>query len=139
MREILFRGQTRKFGEKVRPNGEKLPGNWVYGGTFPAKDGGCYSVIYSYDPVEKYSVWSNTVGQYTGQTDRNAIKIFEDDIAMYGDDMVVIEWDEEDAMFYTRSLDGTNWTTNFSQICGADLEVIGNIHDNPELLEGSVP
>lgn len=34
MREILFRGQTRRYGEKVRLNGEKIKSNWVYGGIF---------------------------------------------------------------------------------------------------------
>ncbi len=32
MREILFRGQTRRHGEKVNMRGDKLPGRWVYGG-----------------------------------------------------------------------------------------------------------
>lgn len=32
MREILFRGQTRRYGEKVKLNGEKIKSNWVYGG-----------------------------------------------------------------------------------------------------------
>ena len=45
MREILFRGQTRRYGEKVRMgDGKKLPGNWVYGGIFPGT--GDFSVIY---------------------------------------------------------------------------------------------
>lgn len=35
MREILFRGQTHLYGEKVDMNGGKLPSNWVYGGIFP--------------------------------------------------------------------------------------------------------
>ena len=32
MHAILYRGQTRKFGDKVRMDGRKLPGIWVYGG-----------------------------------------------------------------------------------------------------------
>ncbi len=36
MREILFRGQTRRYGEKVYiPSGEKVPSNWAYGGISP--------------------------------------------------------------------------------------------------------
>ena len=49
MREILFRGQTRKNGEKVRMNGEKVPGNWVYGGV--CQGVGDYSIIYGSDDV----------------------------------------------------------------------------------------
>jgi hypothetical protein len=37
MREILFRGQTRRYGEKVRLNGEKTKSNWVYGGVIGLK------------------------------------------------------------------------------------------------------
>lgn len=37
MREILFRGQTRRYGEKVRLNGEKTKSNWVYGGAIGLK------------------------------------------------------------------------------------------------------
>lgn len=37
MREILFRGQTRRYGEKVTLSGEKIKSNWVYGGIFPTE------------------------------------------------------------------------------------------------------
>ena len=51
MRDLLFRGQTRKKGEKVFMDGTPVDGNWVYGGVFQGK--GDFSVIYTYDPVEK--------------------------------------------------------------------------------------
>ena len=81
MREILFRGQTRKRGQKVNMAGEKLPGIWVYGGIFPGT--GCYSVIYggsseklSGVDLEKHVVYSDTLGQFTGLTDKNGTKNF---------------------------------------------------------------
>lgn len=46
-----------------------MPSNWVYGGIF--KGDGAYSVIYTYDPIDKYPVYSDTVGQYTGVDDKN--------------------------------------------------------------------
>lgn len=46
MREILFRGQTRRYGEKVRLNGEKIKSNWVYGGIFPQNGEGDFAMIY---------------------------------------------------------------------------------------------
>lgn len=55
MREILFRGQTRRYGEKVRLNGEKIKSNWVYGGIFPQNKGGDFAIIYQQEPtIKKY-------------------------------------------------------------------------------------
>ena len=45
MKEILFRGQTRKKGEKVFVgSGKPVDGNWVYGGVFQGQ--GDFSIIY---------------------------------------------------------------------------------------------
>ena len=127
MREILYRG--KRDGEWVY--GDVIHGYYDVGDTCIGKSPGHGSVIVQVLPF--------TVDPYTGLTDCNDVKIFENDIAKYDDELVVVEWDEEDAMFYIRSLDGANWTADFSQIYGWDLEVIGSTHDNPELLEGTRP
>ena len=44
MREILFRGQTRRYGAKVWMSGEKVPSRWVYGGVLQGS--GDHSIIY---------------------------------------------------------------------------------------------
>lgn len=141
MKEILFRGQTRRYGEKVRMgDGFKLPSRWVYGGVLQGV--GAHSIIYGGenaddpgDGMDKWCVYTDTLGQFTGLTDKNGSKIFEGDICTFDDEMMVVEWHDEDAMFFLLSLDGTNWTTNFSMVSGKELEAIGNIHDNPELME----
>ncbi len=140
-REILFRGQTRKFGEKVRMNGEKLPGNWVYGGIFHGT--GDHSIIYGCKSnveqiggiLEKYPVYSDTVGEYTGLADKNGVKIFEGDIVACDgyDGYAEIKWCEYTARFI---IEHDEFIADFDNFDNIDCKVVGNIHDNPELLEG---
>jgi len=144
MREILFRGQTRRHGEKVRVgDGQKLPGNWVYGGIFPGS--GDFSIIYGGNSetleittLDKHPVYSDTVGQYTGLQDKNGKRIFEGDVVRF-------KWDKErNYFFFIEFVDGEFCATPIH--CLDDvwqfrirrenekIEVIGNIHDNPELI-----
>lgn len=139
MREILFRGQTRRYGEKVTWSGEKIKSNWVYGGIFPQNGEGDFAIIYQQKPtVEKYPVYADTVGQYTGMLDKNGTKIFEGDIIDFlyrsdGDDYGIVQYDVDETEFgfvYNLIYDGLG-----RHYCSRDIEVIGNIYDNPELLE----
>ena len=140
MREILFRGQTRRCGERVWMNGEKVPSNWVYGGIFPGT--GDFSVIYGANKedftgadIAKHTVYSDSVGQFTGLTDASGVRIFEGDIVdilSECEELGVIAY--EDGAFIVNA---SGFSLDFiSNIDGEDVEVIGNIHDNPELLEG---
>ena len=141
MREILFRGQTRRYGEKVRLNGEKIKSNWVYGGIFPQNGDGDFAIIYQQEPtVEKYPVYADTVGQYTGLTDMNGTKIFEGDIVK--DEQsgyeYVIKWFSEYACFALANKKGhMEYDVDEFEMLVNDLIVVSNIHDNPELLEVS--
>lgn len=152
-REILFRGQTRKKGEKVRLDGSLVDGNWVYGGIFPGKE---RSVIYALDPVEKYTVYSETVGQFTGLTDKNGAKIFEGDIIKthyanaHKSDFVEqvvfrsggfkaeckLEGTGKGKMWCPLA-DGVKHVYQDKSMYMEWCEVIGNIFDNPELLEAN--
>ena len=138
MREILFRGQTRRLGEKVWMNGEKVPSNWVYGGICCGK--GAFSIIYDYmdeekeKPIEKHVVYTDTIGQYTGLTDKNGKKIFEGDIV----DITYPETIVRNALvtYVGASFYGDNGNDLWVFDDYISFEVIGNIHDNPELLKG---
>lgn len=127
MRELLFRGQTRKRGEKVHAiTGEKLPGQWVYGGVF---QGPAYSVIYGYDNFEKHVVYSDTVGQFTGILDVNGNKIFEGDILKDADgSLFVVKW--EKGCFLGFAIKKYR---RMVYISGLGAEIIGNIYDDHEL------
>ena len=74
-----------------------------------------------------------TAGQYTGLTDKNGKKIFEGDIVEYKEEYGEIAYDDKQAMFIVQF---DTWCTDFDHIYPYELEIIGNIHDNPELLEG---
>ena len=87
MKEILFRGQVRRHGEKVRmATGAPLPGIWVYGGAArPHNSPKDFAIIYTYlsDTAESRDVcgvYADTVTQYTGIIDKDGAKVFEGDI-----------------------------------------------------------
>ena len=132
MREILFRGKREYTGE------------WIEGYLYITQRGQCEISRYSksYD-CERYTsvVIPSTVGQYTGLTDKNGKKIFEGDIIDTPDRLVKVVWFVGNAQFdlhFIRYKDEVA-ITKFKGIHMYDLkeyEVIGNIHDNPELLEG---
>lgn len=139
MREILFRGQTRRKGEKVWMDGSPVESNWVYGGIFQGQN---RSVIYGYDPIEKHVVYSDTVGQFTGLTDKNGKKVFEDDIVVIcyetnGEDFLEtkrVHYNEKKCCWYPmRWEECCEHCDYYTEVIS--IEVIGNIHDNPELLE----
>ena len=139
MREILFRGQTRKKGEKVRMDGTPVESNWVYGGIFQGQN---RSVIYGYDPVEKHVVYSETIGQYTGLKDKNGNRIFEGDIVKRCFTLTRGEHkktrETQIGVVRYKNSDCAFWLENTCSLRrpwpGDTLEVIGNIHDNPELV-----
>ena len=137
MREILFRGQTRKKGEKVRLDGTPIDSNWVYGGIFPNNKGGDFAIIYQqYPEIEKYTVYADTVGQYTGLTDKNGKKIFEGDIiqSLETKETAVVQWFPEHSAFMVWCK-SSNEVGFLYECTKSNIEVIGNIHDNSELLK----
>lgn len=145
MREILFRGK------------EKNSGKWIYGDLRHISDGHGGYILCIVDntngknnDVTGVEVISETVGQCTGLTDKNRTKIFEGDIvkgiAYSVTKIGVIVWIDEISSFGVRYVNAQNLTAweNSSILRCVSMgktdefaaEVIGNIHDNPELLGG---
>ncbi|MBP3335450.1 MAG: hypothetical protein J6L61_04845 [Ruminiclostridium sp.] len=143
MREILFRGKYSK----------KSP-DWIEGGFHKDEDANICEISYRYYKKEgetKAGIWvygvvvPETVGQYTGVTDKNGKKIFEGDIC----EVTTFTYDGVDIQllgevcfkccsFVFQDLKHPNIEVLFSSVCDfdTDVEVIGNIYDNPELIGG---
>ena len=138
VREILFRG-------KLEDNG-----NWIVG-SFHKSINDCYIIPL---PVvtSKSKVIPETVGQFTGLTDKNGKKIFEGDIFQMDDESVAVVIFKDGCFRLEEYFFSGVYTESGFDECGGewgvvncdpidwyftkDMEVIGNIHDNPELLEG---
>lgn len=125
MREILFRG-------KRVDNGEWVQGHICrYGWIGKEKD---YIIPDYASALYTAEIDPETVGQYTGFVDNNGKKIFEGDIVWnnYDEDYCNVEWDNDTARFIITCFTST---VNSDNICGEELEIIGNIYDNPEMME----
>ena len=127
MREFLFRGKTKS-------------GKWVEGnGIIQGQDTISYSrwVDISNDK-ERYEVAPETIGQYTDLTDKNGKKIFEGDI-LQNPKGVVFNKQYKGVVTYSFAFGKYVAAYDDVEFEACDfpyLEVIGNIYDNPELLEG---
>lgn len=140
MREILFR--SKKF----------MSDEWTEGVPLYTKSGPVCLMLNDND--EKYYVLTDTLGQYTGLTDKNGKKVFEGDMLRMDDDeddVGVIIFKDGCFRLEIHGLCGTWTESGFDEYGGGygviecepidywyikDMEVIGNIHDNPELLKG---
>ncbi len=123
MREILFRAKRKNNGEWV--DGFYCGGN---------ERNTLHPAIFIYLPDKQsydyQNIDINTLGQFTGLTDKNGIKIFEGDIlkGLYANGNAEVEMINGSWVGYA----GKGWT-DIGYVVDR-VEVIGNIHDNPELL-----
>ena len=138
MHEILFRGQRVDTGE------------WVFGMLCQYHAGVSAKIAANdfgtYEQGMAYCVNPATVGQYTGLTDRNGVKIFEGDILHFINTYrnVNHEWhctvEFVDGAFVCRYIESEGHLGEYNYFTSWNVplvqwDVIGNIHDNPELLQ----
>lgn len=83
---------------------------------------------------EIVDVKTDTVGQYMGVDDKNGKEICEKDIVLIDgeDEYFVVEWDGDTARFVMNS---ETLTVDFDNYWGYQVEVIGNVHENADLLK----
>ena len=143
MHEVLFRGKAKAIAGCPYNNG-KPDGEWVFGYVF--SDLGAMKIRqYETDRPEcnDYEVDPETVGQYTGLTDKNGVRIFEGDIVRYDVNYhdMVISYDVENwGGWLYEDMDDNMQAYSIYEFNLKDIAVVGNIHDNPELLrEASKP
>ena len=130
MIDILFRGKRLDNGE------------WVYGFYCHVPRGRLDRDEHLIQTVKKsgkmgmlHCVDPSTVGQYTGLKDKNGKRIWEGDVLTVDGEVGCFElkFNENTAMFI---MDGDAIRASFNIFGTDEVEVVGNIHDNPELLEG---
>lgn len=136
MREYIFRGKRK--GDKEWQFGHLHIIEWDK----PAKAKGDYidyRILGRHN--ECWYVDPETVGQYTGLKDKNGVKIFEGDILERGNARGSVSYSDKLCRFVFRWKTYDKFRPDFFKECAlADFagihlaEVIGNIHDNPELL-----
>lgn len=137
MREVLFTG-------KRVDNGEWAFGNFIEDKWGDDNGNTVYAILQDRVAPEIAALWTpvkvipETVGEYTGLKDKNGKKIFEGYVVTYIGEVCVVEWDDETAKFVLKN---ENLLCDFEEVwCNrfkSKIEVIGNVHDNPELLEVS--
>ena len=147
IREVIFRGKRTDNGE------------WETGSLVIIRDGCSDKEVFIDDKMTGHHTPAipETVGQYTGLTDKNGVRIFEGDILIgfeypfcsnnngeFNYFAEIVWFDDSSALgIYTFKNPKSNvrgileGNTDYLKYINVDKwEVIGNIHDNPELLEG---
>lgn len=116
-REILFRGKRVDNGE------------WIEGGFVPSLNG---KRFYIGNMFECEEIVPETFGQFTGLTDKNGTRIFEGDIVKVADEYIDYAIWANGCFCMARQMMFYEFTYQDS----SRMEVIGNVHNNPELLKG---
>ena len=138
-REILFRG-------KRIDNGEWVEGNYIF------EDFDRVG-IHPIGTIIQCFVIPETVGQFTGLLDKNGVKIFEGDIIKFINGRLLdVRFNRETLQWELTDVGVPDWKVNHLhntlplselevETCYGEMtsEIVGNIHDNPELLKEEIP
>lgn len=130
-REIKFRGKVIEHGGMFR---NEKDGEWVYSEeSFVHTGQGVFIGMYN----EEVKVDPKTVGQFTGIKDKNGREVYEDDIVLQqqyggGKGKMVVRFEKG---AFIVGYHQWNCVKTKPMLLNGRCEVIGNIHDNPELLE----
>lgn len=122
MREILFKAKRTDNDEWVEGYYQEHPKGYVH---IQNSNNDCFPV------------YPDTICQYTGLTDKNGNKIWENDVVRCQDVIGKIGWNETH-LAYTilAEVEESMRYYYIDESLSSDIETIGNIFDNPELLEG---
>lgn len=127
MRTIKFRGRCAKDS--------RYKGEWVYGGLLQCEKSDDVLIVYSITDTCSctYHVDPATVGQFTGRYDKKGNEIYDGDI---------LQDDDKRRYQVTWDIQLSRWSlvygSGYYSMTEVEIhfQVIGNIHDNPELLKG---
>ena len=119
MREIKFRGKKKN-------------GSWLFGDLVQRPPIALIFPLDAPDSQDNYIVDLKTVGQFTGLTDKNGVEIYEGDFLEGFKYPVTFE---DGCFCATIQYDLVRCWLNSENCNLENLEVIGNVHDNPELLQ----
>lgn len=124
MKELFFRGKDLKTGR------------WLYGDLYHDR---VLTYITCWGPLLHEAVITDTIGAYTGVLDKNSNKIFEHDIVkvrVKGEEGLGVVIYDNGAFMVADIKGNVGWNTLWEYYYNDwDLEIVGNKHDNPEMLD----
>ena len=124
MREIKFRG-LRVLDHLKKKN----DGVWVYGYLYESVDGSMC--------IDQWKIDPETVGQYTGLEGKNGVEIYGGDIVTNGTNNFKVIWAKRFGGWGIVDPRTVKKVVHLLATSVSYQEVIGNIHDNPELMKGN--
>lgn len=149
MRPIKFRGIAKESDSRI----DLDEGSWVHGWLLTDEVGWpsirvCFEIQPSFrePPEHMFSdvdIDPKTIGQYTGLKDRGGVEIYEGDLIKWGMRLFAIQWNEVNASWTAPMIawaDETEMEKGDFKSCplrnyNPSYAVVGNIHQNPELLK----